>query len=108
MTRYAHTREIITGGGHDPDVVPELLHYQDEGCRLWAVCLSCPFEQCIYGLPAGRRQALRQFRAPLMRALYDADVPLAEIAARFDVTERTVYRAVGSVRQRRAARKGAA
>ncbi len=108
MTRFAHRRAIITGGGRDPDQPPELLDYQDTGCRLWSACLSCPFPECFYGLPAGARQALSQFRAPLMRSLYDADVPLAEIAARFAVTERTVYRAIGGIRPARAARKGAA
>ena len=106
--RTPHTRAIITGGGRDPDVVSELLHYQDQGCRYSPTCLGCPYPICLFEHKYGSRVALAQFRGTAIRAAYDAGELVPAIAVRFGLSERGVYHAIGSVRQRRAARKGAA
>ncbi|MGE0544345.1 MAG: helix-turn-helix domain-containing protein [Dehalococcoidia bacterium] len=86
--------------GSSRDRVPELTHYQDEGCRFWHACLSCPFPCCIFELPGGPSRAMHAFRDGEIRRLYAAGTSAVEIAGRFGVTRRSVYRILGGVRRR--------
>jgi hypothetical protein len=80
--------------------VPELTHYQDEGCRFWHACLSCPFPCCVFELPGGPNRAMHAFRDGEIRRLYAAGTPAIELADRFGVTRRSVYRILGGARRR--------
>ncbi len=37
------------------DLLPEYCIYKDEGCKLAASCLDCPFPRCMDDQPRGRR-----------------------------------------------------
>jgi hypothetical protein len=87
------------------DALPEALitqgRYRDEGCDLFAACLSCPLPQCRYDVAGGARAMLNRVRDDEIRYLRrELAVPLDEIARRFRISRRTVFRAL------RAARKG--
>jgi hypothetical protein len=99
--------EIAAYAGSARDRVPELTHYQDEGCRFWRACLSCPFPCCVFELPGGPNRAMHAFRDGEIRRLYAAGTPAVEIADRFGVTRRSVYRILGGVRRRGGNRQSA-
>ena len=82
------------------DRVPELTHYQDEGCRFWRACLSCPFPRCVFEEPGGPRRLLTARRDDEIRRLHAAGEPAVTIAARFKITRRSVYRVIGGIRGR--------
>jgi hypothetical protein len=44
------------------DLLPEYCHYRDEGCELAASCLNCPFPECIFEQPGGKRKLLMEQR----------------------------------------------
>jgi hypothetical protein len=44
------------------DLLPEYCHYRDEGCELAASCLNCPFPECIFEQPGGKRRLLMEQR----------------------------------------------
>jgi hypothetical protein len=100
--------EIAGYAGSARDRVPELTHYQDEGCRFWHACLSCPFPCCVFELPGGPSRAMHAFRDGEIRRLYAAGTSAVEIADRFSVTRRSVYRILGGVRRRGGNRQSAA
>jgi hypothetical protein len=100
--------EIAESYGSPRDRVPEMTQYQDEGCRFWHACLSCPFPCCVFELPGGPNRAIHAFRDGEIRRLYAAGVPAVEIADRFGVTRRSVYRILGGVRRRGGNRQWAA
>ena len=75
------------------DALPEHLHYRDTGCDLFASCLRCPLPRCRYDVPGGVRALLNRVRDQEIRELRcDANVPVDEIARRFRVSRRTVFR----------------
>ncbi|MEX2446218.1 MAG: hypothetical protein WD734_02675 [Dehalococcoidia bacterium] len=77
------------------DALPEHQEYRDEGCDLFASCLSCPLSRCRYDEPGGVRALLNRERDHQIRVLRDAsDLTVDEIAARFLVSRRTVFRAL--------------
>lgn len=84
------------GPGYDR--VPELTHYQDEGCRVWAACLTCPLPRCIFDDPAGVRRATNRAvngqRDAEIRRRYAAGEAAIALAAEFGLGRRTVYRIV--------------
>ena len=87
------------------DALPEALitqgRYRDDGCDLFAACLSCPLPQCRYDVAGGARTMLNRVRDDEIRYLRrELAVPVDEIARRFRISRRTVFRAL------RVARKG--
>ncbi len=89
---------------HSPDPV-DLAHYRDEGCRYAPACLRCPFAECLHDLEERPLDVLLSMRNDLMRQLYDRGATTVAIARRFGVARRTVYHALGGVRERRTARE---
>lgn len=89
-----------TGRRVRSDALPEYQEYRDEGCDLFASCLACPLQRCRYDVPGGVRALLNRERDHQIR-LVRGTSPLSvdEIAARFHVSRRTVFR----VLQRRGA-----
>ena len=84
----------------DPVLAVEWL---DEGCTVWAACLSCPLPVCIEDLPAGIRSLRGKVRHLVARRMRAEGSSVTQIAAAFGVSQRAAYKIVGSVK---AARRG--
>ena len=77
------------------DALPEHADYRDRGCDLFASCLRCPLPRCRYDEPGGARALLNRARDREIRLLkIDSGLPVDEIARRFGVSRRTVFRAL--------------
>ena len=97
------TREI-SGAATEPekeksepsnqDLRPEYCHYKDEGCEYAKACLECPFPQCLYDEPRGKQRWLKELRNREINHLFEAGRKVRELAVMFDVSDRTVQRAV--------------
>lgn len=74
------------------DRVPELTHYQDEGCVVWHACLSCPLARCIYDDPRQGRGAANRLRDAEIARLFHAGWSARALADRYGVTRRHVFR----------------
>ena len=81
------------------DALPEHTRYRDRGCDLFASCLACPLPHCRYDVPGGARAMLNRVRDQEIRRLRtDAGLPVDEIAARFGLSRRTVFRVLQRAR----------
>jgi len=77
------------------DSLPEYCQYKDEGCDLADSCLNCPFPQCIYEQPGGRQRWLKKLRdREITRLFTDGGKEIKELASMFNVSPRTVQRAL--------------
>ena len=77
------------------DALPEHVEYRDRGCDLFPSCLSCPLPRCRYDEPGGVRAMLNRVRdREIRRMRFDDGVAVNEIARRFQVSRRTVFRAL--------------
>ena len=79
------------------DALPEALitegRYRDEGCDLFTSCLTCPLPRCRYDVPGGARTLLNRVRDEEIRQLrLELGLPVDEIARRYRVSRRTVFR----------------
>jgi hypothetical protein len=75
------------------DALPEHMDYRDEGCDLFASCLTCPLPRCRYDEPGGARAMLNRVRDEEIRRLrYEAGLSVDEVSMRFRVSRRTVFR----------------
>jgi hypothetical protein len=74
------------------DVPPEYLTYTDEGCELAPACLECPLPQCVHDAPEMTRYYANRDRNREIARQRLAGVPVAELAAKYGVSRRTVYR----------------
>lgn len=84
-----------TPGQVRSDALPEHIEYRDEGCDLFASCLTCPLPRCRYDEPGGVRAMLNRERDHQIRALReDHSLSVDDIADRFGVSRRTVFRAL--------------
>jgi hypothetical protein len=75
------------------DALPEFTRYRDEGCDLYASCLTCPLPRCRYDAPGGVRAIfnLRRDREILgLRRRQGLSVDM--LARRYGVSRRTVFR----------------
>ena len=65
------------------------------GCDLFASCLACPLRRCRYDVPGGVRALLNRERDHQIRVMRDTGgLCVDDIAARFRVSRRTVFRAL--------------
>ncbi len=79
----------------EPDLPPEYCHYQDKGCEFSDSCLNCPLLRCIYDESGGRQRQLKKFRDMEMARLFTTEgKEVKELALRFDISQRTVQRAL--------------
>ena len=76
------------------DALPEQCHYRDEGCHLHPSCLACPFPRCIYDEESGLRRRYKRARDQEVLRLHRQGWTAAELARRFGVSERSIYRIV--------------
>jgi transcriptional regulator of acetoin/glycerol metabolism len=81
------------------DALPEHTHYRDEGCDIYPSCLRCPLPRCRYDEPGGIRALLGAHRDRLIVDLRRQGMGIDELARRFGVSRRTVFRALERARQ---------
>jgi len=115
ITPRGQALHLITGGittleRPRGDALPEHVAYRDDGCDLFPSCLQCPLVRCRYDEPGGARALLNSARDREIRRLrQEGGLTVEEIADRFRVSRRTVFRALATARpQPAAARAGAA
>ncbi len=77
------------------DALPEQTHYSDNGCEVSASCLECPLPKCKYDDPAWYQAYRRQGRdLQVLSAYREERLSVFEVARRFNVSPRTVHRAI--------------
>ena len=77
------------------DVVPERYPYRDEGCEVSPFCLRCPLPQCKYDDPGWFQRQKRNGRdMEVLAALHEHGLSVPEVAARFALSQRTIFRIV--------------
>ena len=75
------------------DVIPERYPYHDEGCEVSPSCLRCPLPRCKYDDPGWYQRQKRTGRdLEIVMALREQGLSVSEAAARFDVSQRTIFR----------------
>ena len=75
------------------DLPPEYCQYRDNGCEFADSCLSCPFPECIYAQPGGKRRWLKRLRDEAVSRLFTTQgKELKELALMFGVSRRTIQR----------------
>lgn len=83
---------------HGSDLPPEFCHYPDEGCELAGSCLKCPFPRCAYDRPGGGQELRKRLRDKEIVKLFAGGTDVGQIATRFGVSQRTIYRALRRAR----------
>jgi hypothetical protein len=77
------------------DLLPEHCHYRDEGCELADSCLNCPFPECIFEQPGGKRRLLMEQRNGEIARLFEHEKKsVKELAHIFKLSIRTIQRAL--------------
>ena len=74
------------------DPLPENTRYRDDGCSISGSCFTCPLPRCRYEEPGGLRAVLNELRDREILALKQDGMPVEELADRFQVSRRTVFR----------------
>ena len=74
------------------DALPEEIHYRDDGCDMHRRCLTCPLPRCRYDEPGGLRAMLNTYRDQQVVALRRDGAPVDQIAERYSLSRRTVFR----------------
>lgn len=81
------------------DRAPESV-VPDTGCEESPTCLDCPLPQCKYDDSAAYRTTRRQRRYEQIMAVYrGGGLSVFEVSERFDVSPRTVHRALRQARR---------
>ena len=78
------------------DALPEHTHYRDDGCDIHPHCLTCPLPRCRYDEPGGLRAMLNSYRDERIVALRRQGAAVDEIAERYALSRRTVFRILSS------------
>lgn len=79
------------------DALPEEIHYRDDGCDIHPQCLTCPLPRCRYDEPGGVRAMLNSYRDRQIAALRREGAPVDQIAQRYNLSRRTVFRVLSAV-----------
>ncbi len=74
------------------DALPEEIRYRDDGCDVHSHCLTCPLPRCRYDEPGGLRAMLNAYRDQQIAALRRDGEQVDQIAERFSLSRRTVFR----------------
>lgn len=88
------------------DRLPENTKYKDDGCSVSSSCFTCPLPRCRYEEPGGLRAVLNQLRDNQILTLKQAGVPVEDLAVRFQVSRRTVFRVLEGTSPRSRRRQG--
>lgn len=78
------------------DTLPEYAMYRDDGCDIHESCLTCPLPRCRYEEPGGLRTLLNELRDSQMVRMREKGATIGELASRFGVSRRTVFRVLNS------------
>ena len=78
--------------------LPEYTRYRDDGCDISESCLTCPLPRCRYEEPGGLRALLNETRDRQIVQLRLTGVPVEELAGRFGISRRTIFRVIGSTK----------
>ncbi len=82
------------------DALPENTRYRDTGCDLYPSCLRCPLPRCRYEEPGGAPAMLRTGRdATIVRLSREQNLSVTELAARFGLSRRTIFRVLRAARE---------
>ena len=76
------------------DLLPEEIDWRDEGCAVFASCLSCSLPRCVEEEPRGRQRLRLAARNKRMVELRQGGKSVKDIAELFGVSKRTVERAL--------------
>lgn len=71
-------------------------YYRDDGCEVAPKCLECWLPKCRYDTPGGARMHHIAVRDAEIVRLHAIGTNPAEIAERFGVSKRTVFRVVAA------------
>ncbi len=74
------------------DALPEHTRYRDDGCDIHPHCLTCPLPRCRYDEPGGLRGLLNSYRDRQIVEMRLSGAPVEELAERFGVSRRTIFR----------------
>jgi hypothetical protein len=84
---------VSTETESEKDLLPEHSQYRDEGCELAGSCLNCPFPECVYDRPGGKKRWQKEGRSTEMARLFNMEGKrIKELAEIFGVSRRTVQR----------------
>ena len=87
--------DVSQPAGAEADLPPECCRYRDDGCEFAPCCLSCPFTRCLYDEPGGRQHFTKRLRDKKILRLFTVEKQgVAELAAMFAISQRTVQRAL--------------
>ena len=76
-----------------PDILPEFYPYRDIGCEASPSCLECPLPQCKYDNPGWLQREKRSERdRQIVYAFRRDGLTAPQVAARFDLSHRTIFR----------------
>lgn len=82
------------------DALPEHTRYRDKGCDLYPSCLRCGLPRCRYDDPGGARAMLREGRdAAILRLAREQSLGPDELARRFGLSRRTIFRVLRAGRR---------
>jgi transposase-like protein len=87
--------------GGEFDLLPEEIDWRDEGCKIHPSCLNCPLERCIEEEPRGKQRLKAVLRAGRIAQLRRSGKSVREIADIFEVSHRTVQRALKNQKSKR-------
>ena len=77
------------------DTLPEHHTYKDDGCEVSPSCLRCPLPQCKHDEPGWYLRERRAERDRTMSRLRSREgMSVTQLARRFGVSKRTVFRAL--------------
>jgi len=94
--------DFSEGTHNELDLPPEYRRYRDEGCELASSCLNCPLPKCIYDEPGGKQRWRKRLRDKEMARLFNSEGEgVKELALMFNVSQRTVQRALKGVKNGR-------
>ena len=82
----------FTADGARADAYPEFFRYRDEGCDVSPHCLTCPLVRCRYEVPGGLRALRNAERDPEIVAARLVGAGIDELAGRFGLSRRSVFR----------------
>ena len=81
------------------DLLPEYVHYRDEGCDLAPSCLECPFPECKDDQPHGRDKLSKKSRnAEIVRLHLVKKKSFQQLADKFHLDRRTIITIVQASR----------
>ena len=100
-TGPARPGRLNAAGGTPPrlDTLPEHHTYRDLGCEVSPSCLRCPLPQCKHDEPGWYLRQQRAQRDRTMCQLRSREgLSITQLASRFGVSTRTVFRVLHQAR----------